>query len=379
MNRLIIVGNGFDLAHGLETSYCDFLDQYLTNVLEIFRNEEHYDDPLLKISFRSVQDRNRYPYNLPIHREDIHTHLTDLQSNEWWNVTFKSNLLEISLQKSKEIRWVDLENDFFDELLACVDPIERKVDDAKLATLNNQFGYLKNRLEEYLQSVQFDLKTFQKDPVINRIFREKIDGKEVVSKKMETTNPVKTMFLNFNYTNTLTKYAEQRHTRAGTTETIIRKDVINHIHGELSSLDNKIVFGFGDEYDDEYLKFENLKNNELFRHIKSFAYFKTRNYHDLIRFINDNEFQVFIIGHSCGLSDRTMFRKIFEHPKCLSIKIFYHNRPDGSTDFVDKTYDLARHFTDKGMMRDKLVSEPLSSPLPQYDKKLLATKKPILR
>ena len=28
MNRLVIIGNGFDLAHGLKTSYKDFIDWY---------------------------------------------------------------------------------------------------------------------------------------------------------------------------------------------------------------------------------------------------------------------------------------------------------------------------------------------------------------
>ena len=28
MNRLIIIGNGFDMAHGLKTSYMDFIDWY---------------------------------------------------------------------------------------------------------------------------------------------------------------------------------------------------------------------------------------------------------------------------------------------------------------------------------------------------------------
>lgn len=27
MNRLIIIGNGFDLAHGLKTSYMDFINE----------------------------------------------------------------------------------------------------------------------------------------------------------------------------------------------------------------------------------------------------------------------------------------------------------------------------------------------------------------
>ena len=34
MNRLIIVGNGFDLAHGLKTSYADFIDWYFKKVVE---------------------------------------------------------------------------------------------------------------------------------------------------------------------------------------------------------------------------------------------------------------------------------------------------------------------------------------------------------
>jgi hypothetical protein len=28
MNKLILIGNGFDLAHGLKTSYTDFIDDF---------------------------------------------------------------------------------------------------------------------------------------------------------------------------------------------------------------------------------------------------------------------------------------------------------------------------------------------------------------
>ena len=28
MNRLILIGNGFDLAHGLKTKYADFIEWY---------------------------------------------------------------------------------------------------------------------------------------------------------------------------------------------------------------------------------------------------------------------------------------------------------------------------------------------------------------
>ena len=61
--------------------------------------------------------------------------------------------------------------------------------------------------------------------------------------------------------------------------------------------------------------------------LNPFWYFQTSNYHDLVRFIESNIFQVFILGHSCGLSDRTMLNMIFEHDHCKSIKLFIMKGP----------------------------------------------------
>jgi hypothetical protein len=35
-----------------------------------------------------------------------------------------------------------------------------------------------------------------------------------------------------------------------------------------------------------------------------------------------DSFQVLIMGHSCGLSDRTLLNIVFEHNNCRSIKVF---------------------------------------------------------
>jgi hypothetical protein len=40
MNRLVIIGNGFDLAHGLPTSYKDFIDDYWKGI----RYTSHIDE-----------------------------------------------------------------------------------------------------------------------------------------------------------------------------------------------------------------------------------------------------------------------------------------------------------------------------------------------
>jgi hypothetical protein len=40
MNKLLLVGNGFDLAHGLPTSYRDFLNDFWMNINFNHNNEE---------------------------------------------------------------------------------------------------------------------------------------------------------------------------------------------------------------------------------------------------------------------------------------------------------------------------------------------------
>ena len=40
MNRIILIGNGFDLAHGLKTSYRDFIDWYWNEWLSSLRESE---------------------------------------------------------------------------------------------------------------------------------------------------------------------------------------------------------------------------------------------------------------------------------------------------------------------------------------------------
>ena len=61
MNRLIIIGNGFDLAHGLKTTYNDFM---LSLVSDAFNqaNTVHgntYDDDVFKVVKEWLQPLQR--------------------------------------------------------------------------------------------------------------------------------------------------------------------------------------------------------------------------------------------------------------------------------------------------------------------------------
>ena len=129
---------------------------------------------------------------------------------------------------------------------------------------------------------------------------------------------------------------------------------IIYIHGQLNDPDNPIIFGFGDEVDSYYEKIENLKINEFLNNFKSFWYFKTDNYQKLLKFIDIEAFDIEILGHSCGLSDRVLLSTVFQHKNCQTIKIHYHQRETGN-DFFSKTQEISRHFRDKAKMREVIV------------------------
>ncbi len=50
VNRVIIIGNGFDLAHGLKSSFNHFVDDYLYNALSCCEQTFGYSDDLIEIS-----------------------------------------------------------------------------------------------------------------------------------------------------------------------------------------------------------------------------------------------------------------------------------------------------------------------------------------
>jgi hypothetical protein len=163
-------------------------------------------------------------------------------------------------------------------------------------------------------------------------------------------------FLNFNYTNTLIKYYNYCSNDFQTD--------LNYIHGSLNKKYGGPIFGYGDEFDERYIEHKNTQNTEIFRNIKSYEYLREANFQMLSKFIHSYEYDVLIFGHSCGLSDRTLLKQIFEHDNCVRIKVFYYQDKKGNNDFIEKTYDIARHFDDNVKLRERLVPFSLSEKLP---------------
>ncbi|MBL1411086.1 AbiH family protein [Sphingobacterium faecale] len=372
MNRLILIGNGFDLAHGLETGYKDFILWYMSQCANRYTaNQCYFQDELIDLSpCRDEDDYDDIQESMYIHQYFE----TQIPRELRCVVTVRSRFFKELLINLSLKNWVDIENQYFDNLLDLGGKISTKSFNLEeVKQLNSEFKFLKTKLEEYLISVEqnhihsvnpnlldilnspFELSDF--DTVIDdpKALQSKLGKKFSLQERILH----KAHVLNFNYTNTFETYRENLKSK------YFSKIDLNHIHGQLNNSDNPIIFGFGDEHDKEYMQFEEQRMNELFDHIKSYQYLRTPNYRNLIRFLNEDTYQVHVIGHSCGLSDRTMFKEVFDHPNCKSIKIFHYQRPDGSTDFHEKVVNIGRHFSNKGMMRKLIVEFNDKNALPQ--------------
>jgi hypothetical protein len=377
MNRLILIGNGFDLAHGLKTSYNDFILWYLKKCYFEGFQRQFYEDPLLQITrnfdykgkrrvydFDSVGEFIEASYlesfidlglNIPVKGNDY--------SNQFPFHTTASNLMRALLNNCSYTRWVDIETEFYDLLKAILKKEANYLDKQKdLIALNESLQFLIIKLEEFLKT----LPNPAYDDRYGEIFNSQLkkfdillpwsEGPQWRSEERFKIN--RTCILNFNYTNTVELYMRD-------VPTMFTPEFIN-VHGQLNNKKNPIVFGFGDELDEDYLKMERERAKGYFRYIKSFWYFNTSSYWDLIRFVDSEEFIIFILGHSCGLTDRTMLHMIFEHKNCKSIKIFYHG-DETSNNYRETTYEIARHFNDKELMRRSVIPFERSIRMPQFN------------
>ena len=129
---------------------------------------------------------------------------------------------------------------------------------------------------------------------------------EIIKKKSRTPEsrlPDNIYTLNFNYTSTADLYLPKN----SMFET-------NHIHGTISN-PNSVIFGYGDELDPEYKRLLDLNDNSYLSNIKSIKYLESLNYRRLLSYIESDDFQIYIMGHSCGNSDRTLLNTLFERKR----------------------------------------------------------------
>ncbi len=426
MNRIILIGNGFDLAHKMKTSYNDFIHYYWQSIIKQLQDSAAGNYSSLGGTFENEEIRasnlhGQWGPTTKINATNFEELLTDVKSQ---NIDFKikNRLLEILTNRQKEMNWVDIEIEYYTLLK---DSFKNKHCSYKINELNNDFNRIQALLEMYLKEVEdkfgedfgrnagdarlmsnignkiyspFKLKDFTETSINKKAEEEfqKIqtdlkglkDNLVTISELNEGNQklisrvgsdatikdirkllisdaainyfeliPDEILFLNFNYTFTEKLYSNHSKFDSFDSRKNITKQYI-HIHGTTDKNDqNDIIFGFGDEIDEDYKSIENLNDNIYLENIKSIKYLETDNYKQLLEFLNSGNYQIFIFGHSCGISDRTLLNTLFEHKNCSSIKPFYHRKENESDNYSDIVRNISRNFNSKASMRDRVVNK----------------------
>ena len=414
MNRIILVGNGFDLAHGLPTKYSDFVNWYWEQRLMGLANEHGMVSKDALSTFK-IADYGWSVYLRDYHNkifvpnpasETIASFIADKARFRVSISPFFDSINKCLLNKG----WVDIENEFYTHLKAI--QIGKAYDTPIM--LNQELEYMRDLLAKYLLHVQqnstdcfneaikqqilspilprevsveaapifnqFALSRFDIDqrqwPSIWKDFgyddrtihsastflysldKDKKEAQEngiesVIDSKVpkKLLIPEKVMLLNFNYTNIADKYIQDNDIYS-----------VNHIHGELKDPKN-MIFGYGDELDSDYQKIVGKNDNEYLRNMKNAHYSEKPSYREMLSFLDSSPYQIYIMGHSCGNSDRTLLNTLFEHKNCISIKPFYYKQSEGKDNYLDIVQNISRNFTDMKLMRDRVVNKTFCEPL----------------
>lgn len=319
MNKLFIIGNGFDLAHGLKTSYQDFIVWYLRKTFTVFIQKFTYEDGLLRLTFgRTVFP----PYEINSIKDFF-----DVVNRFNIKIDHKYQFFEklISIQQN-HFFWVDIEIYYYKHLINLSNQNIRNPNSSsstikQLTLLNDCLYNIKLHLIDYLKEVE--LQGQNKIISIDKIISSEVNAslkknKNNFMKNISNTDVIdidSILFCSFNYTNFIENYTDFNRSINE-----IRIEKIN-IHGSLND-QNKIIFGYGDEMDENYKIIEKHNENEYLKNMKSFGYFHSENYQKLLEFLEVGKYEIHLMGHSCGLSDRVLLNPIWrKHEQSVACAI----------------------------------------------------------
>jgi hypothetical protein len=300
INKLFLVGNGLDLALGLKTSYTDFmfwlLKKQLLSSCQNYKRQRAPSEYHVKsvsgglmhaltiygLSTHNLFDvliKENYGKEKLVEAFDNFNDLEDIfdfLGRTEVEIELKNRFgLFREIYKQSNAGWVDIEETYF-QILKQILYDKRN---HSISVLNDELEILSEELKEYLLTLKVNLNKDLGSPYIKQ-FIQPINPEDIISNDVNISEVEigEIYFLNFNYTKTLSELVE-------ITSNKMEDFDINSIHG---SIENKepIVFGYGDEMDEDYKKIEDLKNNDFLKHIKSFQYLLTLNEGRLLLYYN---------------------------------------------------------------------------------------------
>lgn len=342
--KMLIIGNGFDLYHGLPTRYTDFL--FFAENWKIFydlydsakEDDGTFEIPLsengklIELSLKTFAEHGGYTI------KEIEYFNKSIPDNPWIEYFKKSNTMKDG--------WVDFE----EEMFRALQKIEFFFEDYRPKRASNQpaikdqkfssvfsavsmFGKKGNGFNERLitgtvsdRDISPESLSEQKNIVLTsmkenmnvlnqclRIYLAEFVSRIKISKFSEQIKKIgQCNVLNFNYTYTFQHVYDQR------------EGGENHaIHGELK--ENNLVLGIADD------SFPNTRDYLYFTKYFQRLQKRTGSYYG--EWINykstsseDLPLEIHIVGHSLGQSDKEILTMIFRSKNVGKITVYYHNQ-----------------------------------------------------
>lgn len=328
MKNILIIGNGFDLAHKLPTTYKDFLKfikviGFLESNIFYYRSfrkefPELIDYLGLDSYFYSQKNTINELWNkrkqIDVESERVKNieKMRELSDNNYWIKTFsrttaKNGWVDFEAEISRVIQLFDKartnkvlskeEKMELDQAIPTIfgytlnDEVMQKCFDKMLIDLNNLIMCLEIYLEDYVRSIPVEV-------ISQDIFDLNID-----------------CLLSFNYTDTFSRLYS------------CKNEVVNYdyIHGksDLGTKDNNMVLGI-----DDYLEGDETYTNTYFLEFKK--YFQRLHkktgcvYKKWLEDIDQSSeyINVYIFGHSLAMTDKDVLREFINHEK-TKITIYY--------------------------------------------------------
>lgn len=322
MKNVLVIGNGFDIAHGLYTKYIDFynfcnaIKRVLNDKREIAIRED-IKEKLLKSEF--MKSTANIINNKKIVNDEILEKMIKIcKDNYWLNCIKERNL-------SNDPHWCDIEGVIADEI-------------SKFSYVTKKYSSTKVRSQALMNESREIISIYKK--IINYtqekqsfktnvyLFKEKLLSdlndltwmleiylSKFLNRKSKTYKFFETLnidyIINFNYTDTYNK--------------LYKKNIPTHfIHGKIRNNDKdamNMVFGIGDSINEEDDNYEFIEFQKYYQRI----IYKTGN--DYAKWLdNDEIMNIFIFGHSVNEVDGGDIIERLITRKHTNIYIYYYDQ-----------------------------------------------------
>lgn len=282
---IYIIGNGFELAHGMSTSPLEFLDFIKASLLVAIKNN-------INLRPHSFDEKSILSLIEPeSFKEDVPATLQAIK----FKSDFLNQLMVSNMRQSTVLLWSDIEQLYFKHLYA-LHQTEKAAN--KITELNHAMMILRELL------ISFILKDQKGSNVTISAYSEIFDLLQFQTKKF---------FINFNYTNLIENYVTNLFS--------VQQSSIINIHG--LAKDNTLVFGYGGELTKGAVELSSSSVPGAVKYFKSNSYILDDKYSTINQVINTHKYRLHILGHSIGASDSMLLKSLFVHENLSCIKLYY--------------------------------------------------------